>query len=60
MADILAVVNKFFIDHPSGGYTTQTDRTAVAGSNAWNAGPPNGLHRVDDILAAVKQFFHDC
>jgi hypothetical protein len=60
VADILAVVNKFFIDYPAAGYTTQTDRTAVAGSNAWNAGPPNGQHRVDDILAEVKQFFHDC
>ena len=37
-----------------------TDRTAITGGNPWNLGPPNGQQRVDDILAAVKQYFHDC
>jgi len=60
--DILAVVNEYFNDDPPGDidYSSQTDRTAIPGSNAWNLGPPNGQQRVDDILAAVKQYFHDC
>jgi hypothetical protein len=30
------------------------------GPNAWNAGPPNGMQRVDDIVNILKQYFHDC
>ena len=64
--DILAVVTQYFIDDPEfpGGpnpdMKSQTDRTAIIGGNAWNLGPPNGQQRVDDILAQVKQYFHDC
>ena len=66
--DILLVVGKFFDDDTdtspglppyAPGYNPDTDRTLI-GPNEWNLGPPNGLQRVDDILAAVKQFFHDC
>jgi hypothetical protein len=59
VADILMVVGQFGTDFDEPGYTTQTDRTGL-GPNAWNLGPPNGLQRVDDVLAAVKQFNHDC
>jgi hypothetical protein len=41
------------------GYTEDTDRTA-AGPHVWNLGTPNGMQRVDDILAPVPQYFHDC
>jgi hypothetical protein len=60
--DILAVVGQYFIDDPVGmpDLTSQTDRTALTGGNAWNLGPPNGQQRVDDILAVIKQYFHDC
>lgn len=60
--DILIVVRQYFIDDPVGSpdLNSQTDRTAIPGSNLWNLGPPNGQQRVDDILAIVKQYFHDC
>jgi hypothetical protein len=66
--DILKVVDQFFIDDTDGnpgeppyaaGYNPDTDRTAL-GPNAWNLGPPDGLQRSEDILHAVKQYFHDC
>jgi len=68
VGDILKVVTQFFVDDTdsnpgeppyAAGYDPDTDRTAI-GPNAWNLGRPNGLQRVDDILASVKQFFHDC
>lgn len=59
--DILAVVQKYFIDQGNPAYTVATDRTDDEKSEEpWDLGPPNGLQRVDDILAAVKQYFHDC
>ncbi len=66
--DILKVVQAYFRDDNDGspgqppymaGYNPDTDRSSL-GPNAWNVGAPNGLQRVDDILAAVKQYFHDC
>ena len=66
--DILLIVQAYFNDDDDGnpglppyepGYDPGTDRTLI-GPNAWNLGPPNGLHRVDDILNSVKQYFHDC
>ncbi len=66
--DILLVVQAYFDDDSDGnpglppyapGYNPDFDRTYV-GPLAWNLGPPNGLQRVDDILNAVKQYFHDC
>lgn len=51
------------------GYNPDTDRRGPPSMidepdpnkrETWDLGPPNGLQRVDDILAAVKQFFHDC
>ncbi len=70
--DILAVVNKYFEDQylpsppnppntPNPNYTVNTDRTDnPASSEQWDLLGPNGLQRVDDILAAVFQYFHDC
>ena len=67
--DILAVVSQYFDDDDGAtpglppyadGYLPGTDRTALTGGAAWQLGPPNGQQRVDDILAAVKQYFHDC
>jgi hypothetical protein len=72
--DIVAVVNQYFdddTDNPGGtanagfapfsaGYDQDTDRTALPGGNDWNLGPPNGLQRVDDIVASVKSYFNDC
>jgi hypothetical protein len=66
--DVLMVVAQYFedefLDPPANtilnpNYNPDTDRTLV-GPNAWNTGPPNGLQRVDDILNALKQYFHDC
>ncbi len=66
--DVLLVVQAYFKDDTDGnpglppytaGYNPDTDRTLL-GPNAWNTGPPNGLQRIDDILAQVKQYFHDC
>jgi hypothetical protein len=66
--DILAVVQKYFqgsMDPPPGGglsspdLTSKTDRTYL-GPNVWNLGPPDGLQRVPDILAVVKQYFDSC
>ncbi len=67
--DVVAVVQQYFDDDTLGtpgqppyspGYNPDTDRTAIPGGNPWNLGPPNGVQRVDDILAQVKQYFHDC
>ena len=70
--DILAVLNKGFIDDDDAnpgqppyepGYTPDTDRSAFGpdfGPNVWNLGPPNGQHRIDDVLNMVKHYFHDC
>lgn len=66
--DVLAVVGQYFKDDDDGnpglppyepGYNPDTDRTAL-GPNASNLGPPNGQQRLDDILAIIKQYFHDC
>ncbi len=59
-ADILRVVQQFGkgLGHPA--YTVDTDRTGLFGGNPWNLGPPDGLQTAVDILAAVKQFGHDC
>ena len=66
--DILKVVQQFGKDDTDGnpglppytaGYNPDTDRTYI-GPNLWNLGPPNGLQRVNDILAEVYQFGHDC
>jgi hypothetical protein len=66
--DVLLVVQQYFKDDTDGnpglppytaGYDPDTDRTLV-GPDLWDLGPPNGLQRVDDILNALKQYFHDC
>ena len=71
VADILKTVQQFnkhqFLPAPPNppgtpnpAYTTTTDRTAVVGGQSWSLGSPNGQQTVADILAAVKQFNHNC
>jgi len=66
--DVLMVVRQYFHDDTdstpglppySANYNPDTDRTAL-GPNVWNLGPPNGQVRVEDILAVLKQYFHNC
>jgi hypothetical protein len=57
--DVSAVVDQYYVDEGNPGYTEDTDRTLL-GPDAWDTGPPNGLQRVDDIVNALKQYFHDC
>jgi hypothetical protein len=68
VSDILKVVQAYFKDDNdatpglppyASGYDPDTDRTYI-GPNVWNLGPPNGQQRIDDVLNAVKQYFHDC
>ncbi len=49
------------LSNPPGktGYHPAFDRTYL-GPNQWNLGPPNGMIRIDDILAVIYQYFHDC
>ena len=74
--DILAIVAQYFDDDNDGnpglppyapGYNPNTDRTddpayanSGAGAQPWRLLGPNGQQRVDDILAAVTHYFHDC
>jgi hypothetical protein len=66
--DILAVINQYFDDDDDGnpglppyepGYNPNTDRTSL-GPDQWDLGPPNGEQRIDDVLAIIYQYFHDC
>jgi hypothetical protein len=66
--DVLKVIGQYFDDDDDGnpgqppyepGYDPDTDRRAL-GPNVWNLGPPNGEQRIDDILAVMAQYFHDC
>jgi len=66
--DVLAVVDAYFMDDTDGnpglppyaaGYNPDMDRTLL-GPDAWDTWEPNGLQRVDDVLNALKQYFHDC
>ncbi len=60
VADILKVEQQFGKDQGNPAYTIDTDRTAIPGGNTWNLGPPDGKQTVADILAAIKQFGHNC
>lgn len=66
--DALKVISQYFDDDTNGtpgeppysaGYDPATDRTHL-GPNPWNLGHPNGQQRIDDVLAQLKQYFHDC
>jgi len=66
--DVPLAVQAYFKDENDGNpgmapyaadYNPDKDRTLV-GPNVWNLGRPDGLQRIDDILNAVKQYFHDC
>lgn len=70
--DIIAVINQYFDDAyldppankiPNPSYNPDTDRTddpAYGLEQPWRLLAGNGEQRIDDILAAIKQFFHDC
>jgi hypothetical protein len=60
IADILRVKDQYGKNQGNVAYTIDTDRTALIGSNVWNLGPPDGQQTVADILAAVKQYNHNC
>jgi hypothetical protein len=66
--DVLMVIGQYFedefLDPPANTianpqYNPDTDRSAL-GPNQWNLGPPNGEQRIDDVLAIIYQYFHDC
>jgi hypothetical protein len=57
--DVVMVSQAYYVDAGDPNYNPGTDRTAL-GPNAWNLGPPNGEQRVDDVLAIIYQYFHDC
>ncbi len=58
--DIMAVVNKYFVDASQPGYSTAYDRGGRYGPHAWNLLPPDGLIRIDDILTALRSYMQDC
>lgn len=58
--DIIKVSGDFFEDYPAAVYNPDTDRSVVPGAQTWNLGSPNLQHRVNDIINAGNQFFHDC
>jgi len=60
VADILKVVGQYGKNQGNAAYQIDTDRTALIGGNVWNLGPPDGQQSVADILAAVKQYNHNC
>jgi hypothetical protein len=66
--DILMVIGQYYEDAyldpptnsvPNPDYNPGTDRIGL-GPDQWDLGPPNGEQRLDDILAVVYQYFHDC
>ncbi len=57
--DILAVVSHYYLRKGQDGYDEKYDRTYL-GPNDWNLGPPDGRILVDDVLHAVRSYFHDC
>lgn len=57
--DVLAVLQQYFVDEGEPGYSVETDRSAF-GPNGWNVGPPNGRQRIDDVVAALNSYLHDC
>jgi hypothetical protein len=68
VSDIIRVIQQYNKNDTDGnpglppyapGYTPTTDRTGIA-PYPWSLGPPNGQQTVVDILAAVRQFGHNC
>jgi sugar lactone lactonase YvrE len=57
--DILAVVSHFGKNLGDPGYSRDYDRTYI-GPNPWTLGPPDGQIRVNDIIAIIRQYGHDC
>jgi hypothetical protein len=68
--DVLAVLNQYYDDDTDGvpglppyspGYNPNTDRTDNPDSTEpWDLLGPNGEQRIDDILAIIFQYFHNC
>jgi hypothetical protein len=68
--DIVLVIGQYFKDDNDGtpglppyasGYDVDTDRTDnPESSEPWDLLAPNGLQRVNDIVYALYQYFHDC
>ena len=68
IGDILLVVQQYNRNQylpsppnpPNPAYTIDTDRTGIPGGYPWSLGPPDGLQGIVDVLAAVKQYNHNC
>jgi alpha-tubulin suppressor-like RCC1 family protein len=60
VADILKVISQFGKNQGNPAYTNTTDRTGILGGYPWSLGPADGMQTVADILAAIKQFTHNC
>ena len=68
--DVLMVIGQYFDDDNDAnpglppyvaGYNPDTDRTDDPSSaEGWDLLGPNGQQRIDDVLAIIKQYFHDC
>ncbi len=58
--DVLAVVDHYFLREGEPGYDGGKYDRSYVGPNDWNLGPPDGQVLVDDVLHAVKSYFHDC
>jgi hypothetical protein len=57
--DVLAVMARYFADDGEANYWEGADRSSF-GDAYWELGAPNGEVRMDDILAAIRLYFHDC
>lgn len=45
---------------PPTGYHPAFDRGPLIGPDPWDLGPPDGRIDISDILAVIKQYFHNC
>jgi hypothetical protein len=68
--DVLAVLRQYLVNEllPSPpnppnthnpAYTSGTDRT-YGGPDPWNLDAPNGRQNIDDVIAALNSYLHDC
>lgn len=68
--DVLIVIGKYFADDNDAdpglppyapGYDPHADRSDdPASPEGWDLLGPNGKQRIDDIVAIIKQYAHDC
>ena len=59
IVDIMMVIARYGSSTGDPGYDTRYDRTH-AGPYPWSLGPPDGNISIADIMAAIRQFGHDC